>query len=105
MQKYTKGKAGPVSLNELEILSVLHCGSGPQAYAKGDAMLKKANGDLKGVSFLVQGGNYQFHSERLVPGQKMRVPVRWTGGTAITIVDTKTLDKFRAGQEEGRQAA
>jgi len=105
MPKYNKGKAGPVSLNQIEIESVIHCGTGPQAYAKGYAMLKKANGEPKGVSFMVQGGNYQFHRERLVVGEKMRVPVRWTGGTAITIVDTKTLDKFRAEQEEGRQAA
>ena len=100
--KYNKGKAGPVSLNEIEISSILHCGSGPQAYGKGEAILKKANGDLKDVTFLVQGGNYQFHRERLVVGQKLRVPVRWTGGHAVTIVDTPALDKFRA--ENPRQA-
>ena len=103
--KYSKGKAGPVSINQIELLEVVHCGEGPNAYAKGDGLLKKSNGDLKNVSFLVQGGNYQFHRERLIVGDKIRVPVRWTGGSAVTIVDSKTLDKFRAEQDEGRQAA
>ncbi|MFZ3481960.1 hypothetical protein [Sphingomonas sp. 3-13AW] len=94
--KYSKGKAGPVSMNELEITSVLHCGSGSMAYARGEALLRKANGDIKGVTFMVQGSNYQFHRERLVPGHKLRVPVRWTGSGAVTIVDTKALDTFRA---------
>lgn len=103
--KYSKGRAGPVSLSSIEILSVEHCGSGATAYGKGHAMLRKAGGRLEAVSFLVQGSNYQFHRERLVVGEEMRVPVRWTGGTAVTIVDTKTLDKFRAEQEKSRKAA
>ncbi len=103
--KYSKGRAGPVSMNSMEILSVLHCGTGTSAYAKGDAMLKKANGDLKAVTFMVQGGNYAFLRERLVEGGVIRVPVRWTGGAAVTIVDGKTLDRFRAEQDEERKAA
>jgi len=103
--KYNKGRAGPVSMNAMEILSVLHCGSGTSAYAKGDATLKKANGEFKNVTYMVQGGNYEFHRERLVVGQNIRVPVRWTGASSVTIVDGKALDKFRAEQDESREAA
>lgn len=103
--RYTKGKPGPVSINQIELTAVTHCGEGNSAYAKGEAMLKKAKGDLTKVTFMVQGANYRFHLERLVVGNTMRVPVRWTGGSAVTIVDGTTLDKFRAEQEESRKAA
>ena len=93
--KYSKGRAGPVSSNVMEIVDVAHLGAGPSAYAKGSALLRKADGSLKDVSFLVQGGNYAALRGRLTPGASVRVPVRWTGGNAVTIVDEKALVDFR----------
>ena len=93
--KYNKGRAGPVSSNQIEIIDIVHLGDGPNAYARGGAILRKADGSFKDVSFLVQGANYQAIRENLTPGAKIRVPVRWTGGNAVTIVDQKTLTEFR----------
>ena len=102
--KYTKGKAGPVSRHEIEIVDVIHVGTGPSAYARGNVMLRKADGSLKGVGFMVQGGNYAALRDQLKPGERLRVPVRWTGAYAITIVDEKTLEAYRESQGNRKAA-
>lgn len=91
--KYTKGKAGPVSRMQLEIREVLHMGEGANSRAKGDGIATMAGGRIKGVSFLVQGKNHAAVRDLLVPGGMVDVSVRWTGGTAVTIVEAHPLPK------------
>lgn len=88
MTSYTKGKAGPVSRMRLEITDVVHIDDGAASRARGEGVAELARGRLKGVTFLVQGRNHAAARDLLVRGAFVDVTARWTGGTAITIVET-----------------
>jgi len=102
-----KGRPGPVSMNSIEIVEAVHRGSGPDAYARGHAVLLHEDGSRRDVSFMVQGSNYAALAKRLVVGEVMSVPVRWTGTHAVTIVDRRTLNAAGSASEDegGRMAA
>lgn len=87
MKQYTKGRAGPVSRLTLEIRDVINIEDGPNSRARGDGVATMAGGKIRGVSFLVQGGNHAAVRDRMVQGETLDVSVRWTGGSAVTIIE------------------
>lgn len=86
--KYTKGKAGPTSRMTLEITYFMSINDGPNSRARGEGIAILSGGRKRGVNFLVQGGNFTKNSDLIKPGAVLDVTVRWTGGSAVTIIET-----------------
>jgi len=83
---YSKGKAGPVSRMTIEVGDVDITEDGANSRCGGDGIAEMARGKVKGVSFRVQGRKFEAARPWLVRGAKLDVDVRWTGGSAVTIV-------------------
>lgn len=86
MTTYTRGRAGPVSRMKLEVSDVEIVDAGTNSRAGGGGVAEMARGRLKAVEFRIQGRHVQDARPYLAKGGTIDVDVRWTGGTAVTIV-------------------
>lgn len=82
---YSRGRAGPIHTNRIEIRDVFRNDGGPNGIAQGDAVVELRDGSVKGVSFTVQGGNRQAMEHLLHRDATLTATLRWTGSTAVTI--------------------
>jgi hypothetical protein len=83
---YTRGKAGPVSRMTIEVSDVDISENGANSSAGGGGVAEMARGRLKAVEFRIQGKHLASARPYLAKGGTLDVDVRWTGGTAVTIV-------------------
>lgn len=84
--QYTRGKAGPVSRMRIEVSTADVTDAGTNSRAAGGGVAEMARGRLKAVEFVVQGRHVEAARAALRPGGVIDADVRWTGGTAVTIV-------------------
>lgn len=76
----------PVDTCDLIIGEVVRLGEGPRSYARGRAIVRSDGDTPRSIGFMVQGINYANIADALVPGASLRVPVRWTGKSSVTIL-------------------
>ncbi len=80
--RYTKGQKGPESRTRFTILTATPSSAGG-GMARGTAIAHLRTG-FRGVTFMVQGKNFQALKDQLVPDGDIEVMARWTGREAVT---------------------
>lgn len=96
-------RENPVRTHEMAIVEVRRLGDGSRAYARGRAVVQIDGEPPREVGFMIQGANYARIAAELVPGASLRVPVRWTGRTSLTIVGSE--GGAQPQEKQGRRAA
>ena len=88
--RYTKGKRGPESTNDVSIQFLRHEGPDNNPMAKGIMNVHLKKGDRM-VSFIAQGKNakdlLEAHAKE---GDALTLAMRWTGREAVTVTGVET---------------
>ena len=90
--QYTRGKAGPVSRMRIEVSTADVTDAGPNSRVSGGGVAEMARGRLKAIEFVAQGKHVEAARAALRPGGVIEADVRWTGGTAVTIVKVHSAE-------------
>lgn len=83
--RYTKGKKGPESTNEVDIQYINKTGTEANPMSKGVGMVTTRNG-VRSVSLIAQGRNARdLENAFETKGSTLRLVMRWTGRDSVTV--------------------